>query len=217
MASEPAAGMQYRVWRGWFAATIAAITLGALGDLSWDGMLARFFNGRPDHHLHLLGMIFSSPHLIAALTLLVGILAGIRIWSGRLSQIGKSALIASAAALFTFSANDFVLKGIFGRPSVSEYLESGATGFRWLSGSSQSSFPSGHAAMAAAMLAVMASLHPKLAWAAMVAQALACGLMVMGGWHFVSDTIAGTWLGATAGLLAAELWRQHLCVRPSQA
>jgi membrane-associated phospholipid phosphatase len=34
-------------------------------------------------------------------------------------------------------------------------------------------------------------------------------LLIVGDWHFVSDVVAGTFLGVSAGLLAGEVWLAH--------
>jgi hypothetical protein len=39
---------------------------------------------------------------------------------------------------------------------------------------------------------------------------LAAALLVVGDWHFISDVIAGTFLGVSAGILAGELWVVHM-------
>jgi hypothetical protein len=38
---------------------------------------------------------------------------------------------------------------------------------------------------------------------------LAAALLVVGDWHFLSDVIAGTFLGVSAGILAGEGWLVH--------
>jgi uncharacterized membrane protein len=38
---------------------------------------------------------------------------------------------------------------------------------------------------------------------------IAAVLLIAGDWHFVSDVIAGTFLGVSAGLLAGEVWLVH--------
>jgi hypothetical protein len=35
-------------------------------------------------------------------------------------------------------------------------------------------------------------------------------LLIVGDWHFISDVIAGTFAGVSAGLLAGEVWLVHL-------
>jgi uncharacterized membrane protein YoaK (UPF0700 family) len=39
---------------------------------------------------------------------------------------------------------------------------------------------------------------------------LAAALLVLGDWHFVSDVIAGAFLGISAGMLAGEGWAVHM-------
>jgi hypothetical protein len=38
---------------------------------------------------------------------------------------------------------------------------------------------------------------------------IAAGLLLVGDWHFLSDIIAGAFLGTSAGILAAEGWAAH--------
>jgi uncharacterized membrane protein YoaK (UPF0700 family) len=38
---------------------------------------------------------------------------------------------------------------------------------------------------------------------------IAAVLLIAGNWHFVSDVIAGAFVGVSAGLLAGEVWLAH--------
>jgi uncharacterized membrane protein YoaK (UPF0700 family) len=38
---------------------------------------------------------------------------------------------------------------------------------------------------------------------------VAAVLLITGDWHFVSDVIAGIFVGVSAGLLAGEVWLAH--------
>jgi hypothetical protein len=38
---------------------------------------------------------------------------------------------------------------------------------------------------------------------------IAAGLLLVGDWHFLSDIIAGAFLGTSAGILAGEGWAAH--------
>jgi hypothetical protein len=38
---------------------------------------------------------------------------------------------------------------------------------------------------------------------------IAATLLIVGDWHFLSDVIAGTFIGVSAGLLAGEVWLAH--------
>lgn len=53
------------------------------------------------------------------------------------------------------------------------------------------------------------SLYRVALWSMGALLVLAALLLVVGDWHFVSDVIAGSFVGLTAGLLAGEVWRLH--------
>ena len=73
-------------------------------------------------------------------------------------------------------------------------------------GSGYNSFPSGHTTAACAVAAVLWFAYPKLRplWVLMVA-AVVIGL-IGADYHFVSDIVAGGFLGASTGWLAVVLW-----------
>jgi len=69
------------------------------------------------------------------------------------------------------------------------------------------SFPSGHAAVAAAVMSVLWILYPRLrvAWGIGIVGADA-GLVALN-FHFLSDVVAGSFVGASTGLFTVALWR----------
>jgi membrane-associated phospholipid phosphatase len=71
----------------------------------------------------------------------------------------------------------------------------------------QSSFPSGHATAIASICAVVWLLHPRLRWLAVAASGVVMVCLVAAGWHFVSDVMAGAFVGTTAGLMTVRQWR----------
>ena len=73
-------------------------------------------------------------------------------------------------------------------------------------GAGYNSFPSGHTTAACAVAAVLWVAYPKLRplWALMVI-AVVVGL-IGADYHFVSDIVAGGFLGASTGWLAVMLW-----------
>lgn len=86
------------------------------------------------------------------------------------------------------------------------YIRDGAYGFHFLQGSEEfGSFPSGHAARTLAVLAIVWIASPRWRRACgLAAVAEAAGLIGMN-YHFVSDVIAGGFLGALVGVYAARL------------
>ncbi|MCA1905379.1 MAG: phosphatase PAP2 family protein [Desulfarculus sp.] len=74
------------------------------------------------------------------------------------------------------------------------------------------SFPSGHAATSFALAALLCAFHPRLVWVIYPAAILICLGRVVGGSHYLSDTLGGALLGLLVGWpLAAALrrWREE--------
>jgi membrane-associated phospholipid phosphatase len=107
------------------------------------------------------------------------------------------------------------LKVVFGRtwpaswqPGILSLVGNGAYGFHFFhSGKSFESFPSGHAAIAAAILSIPWLLVPNLRLiCAICILAVDCGLVALN-LHFLSDVIAGSFTGFSAGLFTVALSR----------
>ncbi|MGA2127495.1 MAG: phosphatase PAP2 family protein [Xanthobacteraceae bacterium] len=84
-------------------------------------------------------------------------------------------------------------------------------------GQAYASFPSGHTAVVCAAMAVLWILCPKLraVWALLVA-AVVIGL-IGADYHFVSDIIAGGFLGSLTGWVAVRIWRAASGGGPDEA
>jgi membrane-associated phospholipid phosphatase len=106
------------------------------------------------------------------------------------------------------------LKFVFGRTWPETWINNnpslignGAYGFNpFHGGAGYNSFPSGHTTAVCTVAAVLWVAYPKLRplWALMVA-AVVIGL-IGADYHFVSDIIAGAFLGTATGWLAVVLW-----------
>lgn len=106
------------------------------------------------------------------------------------------------------------LKFVFGRTWPETWLNNnpslirdGVSGFNFFhGGAAYSAFPSGHTAVTCAMAAVLWMSYPRYrpVWAAMVA-AVVAGL-IGANYHFVSDVIAGAFVGWSTGWIAVLLW-----------
>jgi membrane-associated phospholipid phosphatase len=101
-----------------------------------------------------------------------------------------------------------ILKNIFGRTFPATFscnnpslLQNHVYGFNWFKGgSSYSSFPSGHATMIFSFFVSMWFLYPKLRWLWVLLTTLVCVGQVGMYYHFLSDVVAGSVLGATVSL-----------------
>ena len=87
-------------------------------------------------------------------------------------------------------------------------IRDNAYGFHFFhSGKSFESFPSGHAAVIAAVMSVLWILHPRLRslWAICV---IAADIeLVAVNIHFLSDVVAGSFVGVSTGLFTIAAWR----------
>jgi len=200
-------------WRCWLAALVATAALCA-GAVPWlDMAIARHFQSEAPHW-GLLGTIFAGPVLVGLITVIVAPLLILRLVRGSLSDFAETIIVAGVAALASFSVNDFVLKRVFGRSDVADSLAQPAVaGFHLFGGDMNSSFPSGHAVMAAAGLVAFARVYPRWQPAALAASIVMVVLLLVGDWHFLSDIAAGLYLGALSGAVAGDLARSHFARR----
>ena len=155
---------------------------------------------------------FSSTSFISALIFVV---CGLVAISGhRFSTFGTTITMCAISAVSTILIKD-QLKFIFGRTwpdswgqGILSLVRNGVYGFHYFHhGQSFESFPSGHAAVAAATLSIPWILAPRLrVFATTFIFAADLGLVILN-LHFLSDVMAGTFLGVSIGLFTIHLWR----------
>jgi membrane-associated phospholipid phosphatase len=139
-----------------------------------------------------------------ALTLVI-----FRITRGRLSPFREATALACLASICAYAINDSTLKFFFGVPNPAAVLDGAQHVFNLLRGSSNSSFPSGHMVLAGAFAGVFMRLYRTSILPFSVLLLVAAALLIAGDWHFVSDVIAGSFVGVSAGILAGEVWLAH--------
>lgn len=133
----------------------------------------------------------------------------VRIRRGYLSPFREATALACLTSICAYAINDTTLKLFFGVPNPGAVLHGAAHAFNLMKGSASSSFPSGHMAIAGAFAGVFFRLYRTTVFPLSLLLLAGAALLVVGDWHFVSDVIAGTFVGVTAGLLAGELWLAH--------
>lgn len=135
----------------------------------------------------------------------------LRLIRGTVPQYEKVLVIACLSSMCAYGFNSGVLKIYFGVPNPWDVMENSMPhAFHFWHGTPDSSFPSGHMMLAGAFGGVFMRTYRR--WTVPLALLLLLGavMLVLGDWHFVSDVIAGTFLGVSAGLLAGEAWLAHL-------
>jgi membrane-associated phospholipid phosphatase len=133
----------------------------------------------------------------------------VRLVWGKLPHYAEALALACLVSICAHAIDSDVLKLFFGVPNPTDVAQGAHHGFNLWKGSPQSSFPSGHMALASAFAGVFMRLYRISVWPLSILLFIASALLVAGGWHFFSDVVAGTFLGVSAGLLAGELWVVH--------
>jgi len=127
-----------------------------------------------------------------------------RLVRGHISVFGETLAIACLTSICAYGINDHVLKVLFGVPNPTDVMLGARHGFNFWMGSENSSFPSGHMALAGAFAGVFMRFYRASIWPLSALLLLAAGLLLVGDWHFLSDVVAGTFFGISAGILAGE-------------
>jgi membrane-associated phospholipid phosphatase len=192
----------------WLLSLCACAVLTGLSFGHLDVALARYFWGT-GKFLHPLNRGFSAT---VALSLESAVALGLiltRLIRGYLSRLGETLVIACLTSICTYAFNDSVLKPCFGVPVPTDVLQGAVHRFNVLAGAGNYGFPSGHMVLAASFAGVLMSLYRVSIWPLSALLVLAAALLVIGDWHFLSDVIAGSFVGLSAGLLAGSLWSLH--------
>lgn len=110
-------------------------------------------------------------------------------------------LLYSWTTIWALAATDAILKPVFGRGRVDPtFVRDRLSGFHFLHGETNwDAFPSGTATIAFAILTVLWIFRPRLRAAGSLLAVLLSIAVVVGNYHWLSDAIAGAFLGVTVG------------------
>lgn len=156
-----------------------------------------------------LGRGFASGILLGVEGSVALTLITIRITRGHLPAWGEATGLACLTSICAYAINDSTLKLLFGVPNPEAVLHGTRHAFNILSNSSNNSFPSGHMVLAGSFAGVFMRLYRSSIVLFSVLLMIAALLLIVGDWHFISDVIAGTFLGVSSGLMAGEVWLVH--------
>jgi membrane-associated phospholipid phosphatase len=121
--------------------------------------------------------------------------------------------VCSLSVIFTEMIKN-ILKFIFGRTwpetwvdNNLSFIRDGVYGFHFMhGGSAYQSFPSGHMAAACAVLSVIWIRYPYFRSFYVIAGLLVGTVLTGANYHFLSDVIAGAFVGVSIGWIAIEIW-----------
>lgn len=194
-------------------AFLACVGLVAVSFPRIDVAVARYVYPYTDH-INAIGGSFSGLRLLTAESTVVLVLLAVRLILGRLSPLGRAAILACLCSIAAYIFNAFVLKVCFGVPMPNDVLRGTTHAFNLFGGSPYSSFPSGHMTQAGAFAGVLMRADRRTILPLSVLLLFGAALLVIGNWHFVSDVIAGTFFGVVFGLLIATAMGQRYGIVP---
>lgn len=197
------------ILRVWLLLFVACAAAAALSFVSLDVPVAHRV-WRFGRHLGSLNAAFGAKVILALEAAVVLVLIVARLVRGHISRFGEALGLACIASICAYGVNDQVLKPFFGVQTPAEVVHGATHTFNLTMGLANSSFPSGHMVLAGAFAGVFVRLYPASIRPLAALLALAAALLVLGDWHFISDVIAGGFLGLSAGILAAEGWVVHM-------
>lgn len=177
--------------------------------MAWiDRPLALFFSAHTaqSNFANFLDPLITPRKLMLAAVVLVALGSGVQALRGRELTEWPRVLLACVASAAVAVAVEIALKHVFGRGDpYPTYLRDHAYGFHFLHGGlGWATFPSGTATVSFALAATLAG-YPRLCIAAYVVATLLSVLVVVLNYHWLSDIIAGAFLGITIGLLITRL------------
>ena len=154
--------------------------------------------------------ILSVPLVTTSIFVVLGVLAIM----GRQFSIFEQTILLCDISVLTTDAIKNQLKFVFGRtwpdswgPQILSLVHDNVYGFHFFqSGGSFESFPSGHAAVIAAVMSVLWIVFPKLRLLCAICIGAADIGLVLLNLHFISDVVAGTFVGASTGLFTVALF-----------
>jgi membrane-associated phospholipid phosphatase len=200
-----------RKWGLAFGLTIAAVVACYL---FVDRPLALFIHARFPEFRSFFILVTFIPEPFLAVAALIVLVVGLRRMMGRpLSKPYAVALLWSIGLFVTIALKNF-FKFAFGRtwPETwindnPSFIRDGVNGFNpFHGGKGFAAFPSGHMAVICFAATVLWFCYPRLrAVYALLIVVVAIGLMGAN-YHFLSDIIAGGFLGVSIGCLAIALW-----------
>jgi membrane-associated phospholipid phosphatase len=159
---------------------------------------------------------FPNPLVVVALVL-SGILTLRMIFGRPLSWHQANIFVCSLGVIFTEMIKN-ILKFIFGRTwpetwvdNNPSFIRDGIYGFHFMhGGSAYQSFPSGHMAAACTVLSIVWIRYPDFRPFSVIAGLLVGTVLVGANYHFLSDVIAGAFVGISVGWIATVIW--DVCV-----
>jgi len=191
----------------WVGASVGSVALTAICIAYVDHPVARLTLKLEAFH-HFLWQVPVTAPVFSALAGSAIVLALLVYLTGRRQAPWMTpAAIAGVASILAGALVKYALKPMFGRTPTGSFLRGREDVFHWFDAGQYSiSFPSTHAAQAAAAFAVLSICYPRWRWSCVAAQLVLASLLVAGRFHFLGDVVAGTYAGVVVGAATIAVW-----------
>jgi membrane-associated phospholipid phosphatase len=199
-----------------WAAILLGIASVVMASFLWlDRPVASFVHDhlRYPHH----GVVDEASHFpnpLVPSAVILAVILGLRMILGRsLSHNQASTFVCSLSIIFTEAIKN-ALKFIFGRTwpetwvqNNPSFIRDGVYGFHFMhGGTAYQSFPSGHMAATCTVISVLWIRYPRFRWFYLIVGLLIGAGLVGANYHFLSDVIAGAFVGLSSGWLVTVIW-----------
>jgi membrane-associated phospholipid phosphatase len=198
-------------WLLWLLLTAAAVTICFLWIDRPLALLVHSYNT----HRETFENLTHIPDPLAPAAAIAFVVCGLLALAGWAASKCVSTAALCSIGLIVSAAVKSELKFVFGRTwpetwvrNNPSFIHDGVYGFNFFHGGlGYASFPSGHMAVTCGVISVLWILYPKfrLLYAAVVL-AVAVGL-IGADYHFLSDVIAGGFVGTSVGWMTVALWQ----------
>jgi membrane-associated phospholipid phosphatase len=168
------------------------------------------------HPYDLFAKLIYVPEFIGAVVVLAFAAIGLWALSGRALTKLETVAILSASSLALVAAIKDPLKLAFGRTwpetwtrNNPSFIRDGVYGFHpFHGGPGYVAFPSGHAAAICAVISVLWICYPRFRLLYAICIAVGVLSLVGANFHFLSDVIAGAFLGVSIGWITVLVWER---------
>ena len=195
--------------------SLAGIVVAVVTSYQWLDRAVALFAHRDVAHHEVFGELTHIPDPLLPVAIVIFVGAGLIVMSGRrLPRLHATVLLCAMSAMIA-EVTKSVLKYVFGRTwpetwigANPSFIHDHVYGFNFFhGGDAYASFPSGHLSVTAAVVSVLWIAYPRWrALYALVMLAVTAGL-VGANYHFVSDIIAGGFVGVSTGWMTTALWQ----------
>jgi membrane-associated phospholipid phosphatase len=202
----------------WFLSLAGTVVAVAIAFLWIDRPLSLWVHANLRHpNNHTFEQLTHIPDPLLPLAVMAFVALGLWVLAGRpLSRLQAVLFLCSMSLVFAETTKN-QLKFIFGRtwPETwiqdnPSFIRDGAYGFNFMhTGPGYQSFPSGHTAAICAVASIIWIWYPRMRiLCAFAVLAITAGL-IGADYHFLSDTIAGGFVGISTGWMATTAWNTH--------